>query len=270
MRVRSGSQMLDAKEPPLAAAAPAQTAAGWARMAASSDMGPPHSRFGMPDRTFSFGEFSLTPARQLLLRNGAPIRLGSRALTILTALVERRGELVTRDELMAIAWPKLFVHESNLKVTMANLRRSLGDTQKAPIYVATVIGRGYRFVASVEIGAPASIERNVEPELAVFSGLPPAREIVGRDEEIGGIVTELRKEKHIGVVGTGGIGKATVAIAAARTADPGPCTDFAVRLVKVSLTFWFAIALLSEALTRVEEALNRMESLSDDIDSASS
>jgi len=171
------------------------------------------------DRTFSFGEFSLIPARQLLLRNGSPIRLGSRALAILATLVERRGELVTRDELMTAAWPKLFVHESNLKVNMANLRRALGDTQKEPIYVATVIGRGYRFVAPVEISAPANIDRNAELEGAEFSGLPPAREIVGRDEEIARIVAELRKHQHITVVGAGGIGKTTVAIAAAQALE---------------------------------------------------
>jgi len=171
------------------------------------------------DRTFSFGQFSLTPTRQLLLRNGTPIRLGSRALTILTALVERQGELVTKDELMAAAWPKLFVHESNLKVNMANLRRALGDIQKEPIYVATVIGRGYRFVAPVEISASANTDRNAEAEDAERSGLPPPREIVGRDEEIARVVAELRKRQHVTVVGAGGIGKTTVAIAAAQALE---------------------------------------------------
>jgi len=171
------------------------------------------------ERTFSFGEFSLIPARQLLLRNGTRIRVGSRALSILTTLVERRGELVTRDELMAAAWPKLFVHESNLKVNMANLRRSLGDTQREPTYVATVIGRGYRFVAPVELGASANTDRNVEPEAAELSGLPPTREIVGRAEEIARVVTALEKQPHVTVVGAGGIGKTTVAVAAAQALE---------------------------------------------------
>src|SRR5215467_5306882 len=152
------------------------------------------------DRTFSFREFSLIPARQVLLRNGAPVRLGSRALTILTTLVERRGELVSRDELMAAAWPKLFVHESNLKVNMANLRRSLGDTQKEPTYIATAIGRGYRFVAPVEIGASANADRDAELEGTEPPGLPPTREIVGRDVEVARIIAELRKRQHVTVV----------------------------------------------------------------------
>lgn len=195
MRVRSGSQILDAEEPPLATAAYVQVAAGWAPIGASSDTGQRHSRFNEPDRTFSFGPFRLIPARQLLLRNSAPIRLGSRALTILVALVERRGELVTKDELMAMAWPRLFVHESNLKVNMANLRRSLGDTQKEPIYVATVYGRGYQFVASVEIEASGNTQRIDESASAEPSGPLPAREIVGRDEEIARMVAELRKRQ---------------------------------------------------------------------------
>jgi len=165
---------------------------------------------------FSFGQFSLIPTRQLLLRNGIPIRVGSRALAILATLVERRGELVTRDELMTAAWPKLFVHESNLKVNMANLRRALGDTQKEPSYIATVIGRGYRFVAPVEMSVPANTDQSAGSEGVELSELPPAREIVGRDEEIARIVAALRKQPHVTVVGAGGIGKTTVAIAAAQ------------------------------------------------------
>ena len=54
---------------------------------------------------------------------------------------------------MAAAWPGIFVHESNFKVNMHSLRRSLGDTQKQPLYIATIAGRGYRFVAPVQRGA---------------------------------------------------------------------------------------------------------------------
>jgi predicted ATPase len=120
---------------------------------------------------------------------------------------------------MAAVWPKLFVHESNLKVNMANLRRSLGDTREEPTYVATVVGRGYRFVGPVEIGASVNTNRNAEPEAAELSRLPSAREIVGRDEEIARIVAELRKRQHVTVVGTGGIGKTTVAIATAQALE---------------------------------------------------
>jgi DNA-binding winged helix-turn-helix (wHTH) protein len=103
--------------------------------------------------------------------------------------------LVTKDELMTIAWPRLFVHDSNLKVNMANLRRSLGDTQKEPIYVATVYGRGYQFVAPVAIEVLADTQRIDERESTEASALLATREIVGRDEDIARMVAELRKRQ---------------------------------------------------------------------------
>ncbi|WP_218191284.1 winged helix-turn-helix domain-containing protein [Enhydrobacter aerosaccus] len=195
MSVRSGSLIRDAEEPPLVTAVDAPAAGGCAPVGASSDMRGGDSRFSEPDRTFLFGPFRLIPARQLLLRDGAPIRLGSRSLTILAALVERRGELVTKDELMAIAWPRLFVHESNLKVNMANLRRSLGDAQKEPIYVATVYGRGYQFVASVAVEALRNTQQIDERARAQLDPPLTAREIVGRAEEIAKMVAALRKQQ---------------------------------------------------------------------------
>ncbi|HTU60652.1 MAG TPA: transcriptional regulator, partial [Polyangiales bacterium] len=88
----------------------------------------------------------LVPAQQLLLQGDAPVRIGSRAFEILAALVERHGELVTKEELLARVWPDTTIQESNLKVNVAALRRALGDGGR---YVASVSGRGYRFVAPV-------------------------------------------------------------------------------------------------------------------------
>ena len=75
----------------------------------------------------TFGPFRFFPARQLLLEGETPVRLGSRALEILAALVERPGELVSKDELTARVWPNTVVEESNLKVNVAALRRALGE-----------------------------------------------------------------------------------------------------------------------------------------------
>ena len=104
-----------------------------------------------PADAFAFGRFRLIPSRQLLLRDGVPVQLGSRALDILTVLVRHGGELVTKNDLMAAVWPNTFVDESNLKVNVCHLRRSLGDTQTPPTFIATVTGRGYQFVAPVRI-----------------------------------------------------------------------------------------------------------------------
>lgn len=101
-------------------------------------------------RAFSFGPFLLIPERQLLLRGERPVRIGCRALDLLSALVERPGELVSKTELIARVWPSTIVEEANLKVNMSVLRRALGDGVGTPDYIATVPGRGYRFIATVQ------------------------------------------------------------------------------------------------------------------------
>src|SRR5919106_5860084 len=97
----------------------------------------------------AFGPFHLLPRRRLLLKDAKPVRLGSRALEILIALIERPGELLSKGELMARVWPNIFVEEGNLKVQIAGLRRVLGDRWGSNRYLATISGRGYRFVAPV-------------------------------------------------------------------------------------------------------------------------
>jgi DNA-binding winged helix-turn-helix (wHTH) protein len=103
------------------------------------------------ERAFSFGPFRLLPAQQLLVEADRPVRLGSRALEILVTLVERAGELVTKDELVARVWPDTHVEEGNLRVHVAAVRRALGDGQAGNRFVANVPGRGYCFVAPVAL-----------------------------------------------------------------------------------------------------------------------
>src|SRR5262245_43115917 len=90
-------------------------------------------------RSFAFGPLVLIAERQLLLKDGAPVRVGGRALDILTALVERPGELVS--ELLSRVWPETHLEERNLKVNLVALRRALGDGADASQYIATVVGR---------------------------------------------------------------------------------------------------------------------------------
>jgi len=99
----------------------------------------------------SFGPFCLLPT-QLLLREGdTPVPLGSRALEILIALLERRGELVSKQDLMARVWPNVFVEPANLSVHMSALRRALRDGRDGHRFIVNIPGRGYRFVASVDV-----------------------------------------------------------------------------------------------------------------------
>jgi DNA-binding winged helix-turn-helix (wHTH) protein len=99
----------------------------------------------------SFGPFRLLPTQFLLLEGDKPVSVGSRALEILIALLERRGELVSKQELMAQVWPNIFVEPANLTVHMSALRRALRDGQNGNRFIINIRGRGYSFVASVDV-----------------------------------------------------------------------------------------------------------------------
>src|SRR5258707_9856763 len=109
----------------------------------------------MDGHAISFGPFRLIAAQRLLLEDDKPVRVGSRAFDILAALVERAGEVVGKDELIARAWPRTVVEESNLKFQVSALRRALGDGQGGHRYLVTVPGRGYNFVAPVSLEEPS-------------------------------------------------------------------------------------------------------------------
>src|SRR5215471_8879346 len=87
------------------------------------------------DRLFYFGAFCLSPQRRLLLDNKAPVRIGSRALEMLIVLVERHGELVTKQELTARVWPSTVVVEGNLTAQLTALRRALRDGHDGHRYI---------------------------------------------------------------------------------------------------------------------------------------
>ncbi|WP_128970870.1 winged helix-turn-helix domain-containing protein [Bradyrhizobium tropiciagri] len=104
-----------------------------------------------PAAKVSFGPFCLLPTQFLLLEGDKAVPLGSRALEILIALLERRGALVSKQDLTARVWPNLFVDPSNLTVHMSALRRALRDGQNGNRFIVNIHGRGYCFVASVDV-----------------------------------------------------------------------------------------------------------------------
>jgi predicted ATPase/DNA-binding winged helix-turn-helix (wHTH) protein len=167
------------------------------------------------ERVISFGPFRLLPKQRLLLEGGRALRLGSRALDILIALVERPGELLAKDELVARVWPNTVVEESNLKVHIAALRRAIGDGSGGNRYLITVPGRGYSFVT------PVTLESVGEPHRQVSStkhshNLPtlPIR-LIGRSDVVSNLVQQLPQQRLLTIVGPGGIGKTSVALAVA-------------------------------------------------------
>ena len=104
-----------------------------------------------PDEpVFRFGGFTLFPVRRLLARDGRAVKVGSRALDLLVALVERAGRVVTKDELFSLAWPNSVVEDTNLRVNIFNLRRALGDDGMEDRYIVYVARRGYMFVAPLQ------------------------------------------------------------------------------------------------------------------------
>jgi DNA-binding winged helix-turn-helix (wHTH) protein len=104
---------------------------------------------GSPTTQVCFGPFRLLPGQFLLLEDEKPVPLGSRALEILIALLERPGKLISKQELMRRVWPHVFVEPANLTVHISALRRTLRDGRDGTRYIINVPGRGYSFVACV-------------------------------------------------------------------------------------------------------------------------
>src|SRR5215472_7088543 len=170
------------------------------------------------ESAIAFGPFRFLPAQQLLLEDEAPVRLGSRALEILKALVEHAGEVVGKNELMARVWPNTFIDENTLRVHVAGLRRALGDGQPGRRFLASVPGRGYRFVAPVDLAAPEASPARQEARADQVHNIPisPVRAL-GRAETISALRAQLPTQRLVTIVGAGGIGKTTVAIALAES-----------------------------------------------------
>jgi predicted ATPase len=116
---------------------------------------------------------------------------------------------VHSDEFFAAAWSGVFVHESNLKVTVAALLRTLREYSPSHDYIGNVVGRGYWLSSDV---SPVSSSDDV-PRSAP---LPELRTIIGRDEEIAALCETMAHCRLSTIVGAGGMGKTTVAVAAAQ------------------------------------------------------
>lgn len=172
----------------------------------------------VPDQAsdrLSFGPFNLVASERLLTKHGVPVDLGARALDMLIALISRPNEIISKKELMSWVWPDVTVEEGSLRFHMASLRKALGDGTDGARYITTVAGRGYCFVAPVSRGSSAP---EVAPAAANFpyANLPGRlSRIVGRDDDVLKLSADLTASRFVTIVGAGGVGKTTVAIAVA-------------------------------------------------------
>ena len=162
----------------------------------------------MTTAPLAFGPFQLHIERRLLSRAGEPLAIGARALDLLCALALHRDRIVDKDELLDLAWPGMVVEENNLAVQIGSLRKLLG-----PQMIATVRGRGYRFVAAVEDAPPrASAPATVPRRTNLPATLPP---LIGRAAERAALAERIAGSRLVTVIGAGGIGKSRLAQAVA-------------------------------------------------------
>jgi predicted ATPase/DNA-binding winged helix-turn-helix (wHTH) protein len=165
----------------------------------------------------SFGPFKLYPEERLLLEADKAVHIGSRALDILIAIVENPSQLVSKEDLMAKVWPNLHVEPANLTVHIAALRRILGDGRNGNRYLVNIPGRGYRFVATVAKAEQFASAQVVDRSRA--NNLPAqVTRLVGRADTLIVVTAHLLEERLVTIVGPGGIGKSSLALAVAEQA----------------------------------------------------
>jgi DNA-binding winged helix-turn-helix (wHTH) protein len=137
----------------------------------------------VPEKKICFDDFQLDYGRFQLCRRGIPVRLEGLPLQLLMFLVEKRGQLVTREQISSELWSKdVFVDvEQGINTAIRKIRRALADDAGEPQYLQTVLGRGYRFVAPTaeeDAGSQAPAEVFVSPEelgraIMTAAGLDP-------------------------------------------------------------------------------------------------
>jgi len=110
-------------------------------------------------RVYEFGPFRIDTMKRVLWRDGEQVQLTSKSLDTLLVLVERRGEVVSKDDLMKALWPDTVVEENNLTQQISMLRKVLGEKVGEHRYLVTVPGRGYLFVADVNV--PGNTDMNL-------------------------------------------------------------------------------------------------------------
>src|SRR5216684_651491 len=168
-------------------------------------------------RQLRFGPFELSIGERVLRRDGQTLPLGDRALDILIYLADRPGEVIAKQELIDHVWSDVIVEEGSLRVHVAAIRKALGDGRFGNRYIANIKGRGYSFVGTV---VPLTGNTESRSDRSRQEGRLPARPLVmiGRETVVSEVSDKLRNERFVTLLGPGGIGKTTIALAVGRAA----------------------------------------------------
>src|SRR6266446_5927737 len=168
-------------------------------------------------RKLRFGPFEVSIGERVLRRDGQVLPLGGRALDILNYLADRPGEVIPKQELIDHVWSDVTVEEGSLRVHVAAIRKALGDGQFGNRYIANIKARGYSFVGTVVPLAGSTESRN---DKFRHQGSLPMRPImmIGRETVVGEVSHKLRNDRFVTLLGPGGIGKTTIALAVGRAA----------------------------------------------------
>ncbi|MGO7733196.1 hypothetical protein ELG72_37070 [Rhizobium leguminosarum] len=169
---------------------------------------------------YAFGSFELHPRQRVLTDDGQVVPLGSRALELLTALIESHGDVVPKETLIAKVWPGVWIEESSLRVHVGAIRKALRDGQDGKRYVSNVPGRGYAFVGDVELREERDLA-SVSPVLPlapIRSRALPVRltRVIGRDDIVETLLEIVTQRRFLTIAGPGGIGKTTIALTVAK------------------------------------------------------
>jgi predicted ATPase/DNA-binding winged helix-turn-helix (wHTH) protein len=153
----------------------------------------------------------------VLRRDGQVLPLGGRALDILIYLADRPGEVIAKQELIDHVWSDVTVEEGSLRVHVAAIRKALGDGQFGNRYIANIKARGYSFVGTVVPLACSTESRNDKFRHQGRLSVRPTM-MIGRETVVSEVSDKLRDERFVTLLGPGGIGKTTIALAVRRAA----------------------------------------------------
>jgi predicted ATPase/DNA-binding winged helix-turn-helix (wHTH) protein len=171
-----------------------------------------------------FGRFRLNARRRELLAEGISVPIGSRALDILLVLIQARGELVTKDELLSRVWPETIVEENTLQFQISTIRKALGKDRD---FIKTICGRGYRFVSEItettgqtDMAFAQGVREPFLPSLPATNLWAPTSDFIGREVQLREAADLVAAHRLVTLAGIGGTGKTRLGIELARQLLP--------------------------------------------------